>query len=266
MSGVLRVLTLAKSIGDLPTQATAFKNQGIVLKAQSTEVADEVVATELRKRSLAKYDEALKVHERIGDATECVKALRGLAGLHDEAGLFLEAEGYAKRSLSLAGQIGYRAGEARALRVLGEIATNQKAYPLAVERLKASLAIVESLGDRSGVARGQFGLAKVGMIAQGIWESRVVVAHAILAGTFGQERAVGCGCPRRVRHCSCSHTSTTMRATGHSFCWRRARKKRPGLQPCWHERLFAPWARTVSSTSWRLLWILWIPSTPRNQV
>ena len=208
------VLALAAEINDLPLQALALKNQGIVLKARAAATGDKAII----EQAFCRYKDALAVSGRVGDGVEQVKALRGLAGLYEEESRHAEALDFAQQSLALAAKVGYRAGEARALRVLSDVLAAkvwvgwgdgresvmvgmkqgrhwpggdrldpflslqcQDELDDARKKLEASLAITDELGDQSGVARGKFSLAKVGSHGGG---ASVCSGGAVLASFF----------------------------------------------------------------------------------
>lgn len=58
---------------------------------------------------------------------------------------------FATQSRDLAKIIGYRAGEARAIRVMGTVATDQGKLEEAISHIEASLLVVKELNDISGV-------------------------------------------------------------------------------------------------------------------
>lgn len=156
------VIELAKTIGDLPMQALAMKNMGIVLKAKgSAPNVPEDQQAEALEKAFEQYKAAIDVQARIGDGLELVKSLRGLAGVYGDRKQWVDSAEYAEQSMKLAKKIGYQAGVARALRVLSEAAAGQGDYEQAADLIRDSLEINEALGDRSGVARGHFGIAKL---------------------------------------------------------------------------------------------------------
>ena len=113
-----KVVELAREIGDQSLEATQRKNQGVVLKSRAQALAPGT--DEYRQRleaAGANYDLALDVHMRLGSHLECVKALRGKAGVRLMQERFDEALALARESGALGTAIGYKSGATRAQRV-----------------------------------------------------------------------------------------------------------------------------------------------------
>jgi CHAT domain-containing protein len=102
--------------------------------------------------SLALYREALSAVGRWGDRPVRIDSLNGMAAAHAQLSECDEAQRLIRRAVSLSDAAGYAAGKAEALLTLSEC-QDASDHELALTTAQESLALWQSVGSRSGVAR-----------------------------------------------------------------------------------------------------------------
>ena len=179
-----KVIELAREIGDQSLEATQRKNQGVVLKSRAQALAPGTDEYGQRLEAAgANYDLALDVHTRLGSHLECVKALRGKAGVRLMQERFDEALVLARESGALGKAIGYKSGVTRAQRLEAEVVVTKIEKALAASEgsvadadllaalqvTREVLAVAEKGGKRPGdAARALEVLARAQRVAAAV--------------------------------------------------------------------------------------------------
>jgi tetratricopeptide (TPR) repeat protein len=113
--------------------------------------------------ALAKYEESLRIEEEMGDRARAAQSLHQIGMIHHDRGEPEEALAKYEESLGIEEEIGDRAGVARSLGEIGRIHQDRGEYDEALAKYEESLGIEEEIGYRAGVAAS---LHRIGIIHQ----------------------------------------------------------------------------------------------------
>ncbi|MES9520389.1 tetratricopeptide repeat protein [Streptomyces capoamus] len=108
-----------------------------------------------------RYRASLSIAEELGDRAGIASSYHQLGMIAQLRGDYRQAEERYRASLSIAEELGDRAGIASSSHQLGRLAQTRGDYQQAEEHYRASLAILEELGDRSGIATGYHQLGRL---------------------------------------------------------------------------------------------------------
>jgi tetratricopeptide (TPR) repeat protein len=123
------------------TRAYIVHNLGIVLQNRGK-----------YKEALARYEEALKIEEELGDRSAVASSLHQIGFIHQERGEYKEALARYKEPLKIEEELGNRSGVAKSLHHIGIIHQVQGEYKEALVRYEESEKIFKELDDRSDLA------------------------------------------------------------------------------------------------------------------
>ncbi|MBU2670976.1 tetratricopeptide repeat protein [Actinoplanes bogorensis] len=110
-----------------------------------------------------RYQQALTIAEELGDRAGTASGYHQLGMLAQDRGDYREAERRYQQALTIKEELGDRAGTAGSYHQLGNLAYLTSDYAEAERRYQQALTIVEELGDRASTARSYH---QLGMLAQ----------------------------------------------------------------------------------------------------
>jgi DNA-binding SARP family transcriptional activator len=143
-------LRAARETGDVPAQADALKNLGLVDTWQG-----------YYQQAAANLASALELYRQIGDLVGQARTLSNLGIASWRHGQLQQAAGQLRQSVELCRETGDRFGESRSLTNLGLVQMRRGEVEQAVGHERESLAICRELGDRHGEAIALVNLSEV---------------------------------------------------------------------------------------------------------
>ena len=115
------------------------------------------------EKAVKKYDQSLKIKEKIGDKGGIAKTLGQLGNIHLLQGEYENAIAKYTQSLEIARDIGDKRVISSALHQIGIVYQEQGEYEQAIQKYTKSLKIAEEIGDKGSIARS---LHHLGIIHQ----------------------------------------------------------------------------------------------------
>jgi tetratricopeptide (TPR) repeat protein len=137
------------------------RQQGMKLTLEAVRLQNRARSKQDLQKAARKYEEALKIFEKVGDKKSAGIAFNNLGLVYRTRGQNEKAVDCYEQSLAIDRKLGNRKGEAATLSNLGVVYTDWGQYDKAMEFYKQSLAINRKLGDRKGEAVNLGGLGVV---------------------------------------------------------------------------------------------------------